>query len=352
MAHSPAKDSELARRRVDQALNQILRPALVKYLSDLPRASRAAYGSLDVQRLLDAFIDRFPELLLPRSVRTLAFAAKDARNETAHYTGNMTPDRALRHLANVRQLLEDLDADEAFTEADRLYAEQLDAFRRPDVMADTASPRSDAPQASDRQSSATLPVTQDEHTVRGKYGALYRHLTALTEQEWRATFLDVEIVLGSTLPRSARSHQAWWSNTTTHSHAKSWLWAGWRTRNVNLNQETLLFVRSGNASTHEPARSLSSGLVFFEDDDAGYLDWVSRNRDGYVVNVRRTLTPDYVILHRATCSSISASHEAGAYTERSYRKLCGRTMTDVVEAPLWCGRHRGSFTKRCSLCKP
>jgi len=52
MAHSPAKDLELARRRVDQALNEILRPALVRYLSDLPRASRAAYGSLDVQRLL------------------------------------------------------------------------------------------------------------------------------------------------------------------------------------------------------------------------------------------------------------------------------------------------------------
>ena len=137
----PTTDLELARRRVDQALNQILRPALVGYLSNLPRASRAAYGSLDVQKLLSAFIDRFPELVLSRSVRTLAFAAMDARNETAHYTGNMTPDQALRHLANVRQLLEDIGASEAFRKADRLYAEQLDAFRQNDVVADVAFPR-------------------------------------------------------------------------------------------------------------------------------------------------------------------------------------------------------------------
>lgn len=344
MAHSPTADSELARRRVDQALNQILRPALVKFLTDLPRASHAAYGSLDVQRLLSAFIDRFPELRLPRSVRTLAFAAKDARNETAHFTGNITPDRALRHLANVRQLLEDLEANEAFKEADRLYAEQLDTLRRPDVVAATASPRPDAPQAAVRQ--------QEEHTVRGKYGALHSHLTALIEDEWHATLNDVEVVLGGTLPPSARRHQAWWSNTTTHSHAKAWLWAGWRTRGVNLDDGTLSFVRSGHERPDAQARSVSAGLVFFDGDDAGYLDWVARNRNGYVVNVRRRLTSDYVVLHRATCGSISALHEVGAYTERGYLKLCGPTMADIVEAPTWCGRRRGCFTKRCSLCEP
>ena len=299
---------------------------------------------LDVQRLLSAFIDRFPELMLPRSVRTLAFAAKDARNETAHYTGNMTPDQALRHLANVRQLLEDIGANEAFEEADRLYAEQLDAFRQPDVVAEVGLPRPEASQATERQ--------QQDHTARGKYAALHRHLTALTEDEWHTKFRDVEVVLGGALPRSARSYQAWWSNTTTHSHAKSWLAAGWRTRDVNLDHETLLFVRTGNDRPDGPTRSMSSRLISFDGDDARYLDWLTRNRDGYVVNVRRNLNPDYVVLHRATCRSISEPREAGAYTERGYRKLCGPMMADVVEAPTWCGRLRGCFTRRCSLCKP
>ncbi len=239
MARSPTRDLELARRRVDQALNQILRPALVDYLSNLPRAGRAAYGSLDVQKLLSAFIDRLRSsgLVLPRGVLTLAHAARDARNETAHYTGNMTSDQALRHLANVRQLLKDIGANEAFKEVDRLYAEQLDAFRQPVVATDATFPRPDSPKAAERQ--------QENHTVRGKYAVLHRHLTGLNKDEWHTTFRDVEVVLGSALPRSARRHQAWWSNTTTHSHAKSWLRAGWRTRDVNLDHETLLFVRAG-----------------------------------------------------------------------------------------------------------
>ena len=68
------------------------------------------------------------ELSLPRRARTLAFAAREARNEIAHYTGTMTRDDALRHLSNVRQLLKDLAVDAAFEEVDRLYNEQLQAF--------------------------------------------------------------------------------------------------------------------------------------------------------------------------------------------------------------------------------
>ena len=71
-------------------------------------------------------------MTLPPRARTLAFAAKDARNEVAHYTGAMTPDDALRHLANVRQLLKDLGADVAFGDVDGLYGEHLDT-RAPDV---------------------------------------------------------------------------------------------------------------------------------------------------------------------------------------------------------------------------
>ena len=93
-------------------------------------------------------------------------------------------------------------------------------------------------------------------------------------------------------------------------------------------------------------------LIRFDNDDAGYLAWLSWNNQGYVVNVRRRLTPDYVVLHRASCGSISALREDGAYTERSYVKFCGRALPDIDEAPTACGRTRGSFTKRCSLCKP
>ena len=114
---------------MDDALD-VLRRALVEYLTALPRTSRRAYGSADLQALLMAFIDRLVELVLPRRVRTLAFTAKDARNEVAHYTGVMAPEDALRHLSNIRQLLKDLDARSAFIAIDRLYCEQVSNSNR------------------------------------------------------------------------------------------------------------------------------------------------------------------------------------------------------------------------------
>ena len=88
-----------------------------------------------------------------------------------------------------------------------------------------------------------------EKAVRGKYAALYRHLSAHPGSEWPATFGDVEQILGFRLPGSARRHSAWWSNGTGgHSHALSWHAAGWRTRAVNIAAETLMFVRGEDAS--------------------------------------------------------------------------------------------------------
>ena len=114
----PSKDSHLAKRRVADSLD-LLHRALVKYLTALPRTSRTAYGGADLQALLKAFIDRFAASVLPSRVKNLAFAAKDARNDVAHYIGVMRPDDALRHLSNIGQLLKDLDAASAFRESGR-----------------------------------------------------------------------------------------------------------------------------------------------------------------------------------------------------------------------------------------
>ena len=93
-------------------------------------------------------------------------------------------------------------------------------------------------------------------------------------------------------------------------------------------------------------------LIHFDGDDAAYMDWLAHNPNGYVVNVRRRLSNDYVVLHRATCPHISRPQKAGAYTERGYLKLCGPTLPDAQQAPVWCGLDSGSFTKRCAHCSP
>ena len=87
---------------------------------------------------------------------------------------------------------------------------------------------------------------QREAAARGKYAPLYRHLLWLwPETEWRAGFGEVERVLGFRLPDSARLHRPWWANSrkgSGHSHALAWQAAGWRTAQVDLEAETLLFI--------------------------------------------------------------------------------------------------------------
>jgi len=91
----------------------------------------------------------------------------------------------------------------------------------------------------------------------------------------------------------------------------------------------------------------------FRGDDAGYLDWLATHPDGYVLNVRRNASPDYVVLHRASCGSISNRALApGAYTERGYRKICADTAEGLRTAAAREGRPDGSFSRRCGLCSP
>lgn len=89
--------------------------------------------------------------------------------------------------------------------------------------------------------------TWDVVPPRGKYRPLYDHLQTLDDDRWDAGFPDVEDVLGSDLPASARNHQAWWANeTATHSHSRAWVAAGFHTANVNLSREQVTFVRTGS----------------------------------------------------------------------------------------------------------
>ena len=85
--------------------------------------------------------------------------------------------------------------------------------------------------------------------ARGKYAPLFRHLlSAHPALEWRTTFGEVESILGFRLPDSARLHRPWWSNSkkgSGHSHALAWQAAGWRTREVDIEAETLVFAPEG-----------------------------------------------------------------------------------------------------------
>ena len=86
------------------------------------------------------------------------------------------------------------------------------------------------------------------HVMAGSYQRLRQYLEALRGNEWRATFDQIEKVIGADLPPSARKYPAWWSNTISHSQALAWMKAGWITRNVILAERSVVFERKSRGS--------------------------------------------------------------------------------------------------------
>ena len=86
------------------------------------------------------------------------------------------------------------------------------------------------------------------------------------------SFVEIEAVLGLTLPESARLHRPWWSNQRSrrgYGHALAWQLAGWKTVAVDLAGESLVFERHGTKSEEiqtdgATARTHGCGVDFDE----------------------------------------------------------------------------------------
>ena len=82
----------------------------------------------------------------------------------------------------------------------------------------------------------------------GKYDPLRIFLenAATGVSEMTLTFQQIELILGFTLPPSARLHRAWWANPgkrDDHPHAQVWLAAGWKVDTVDQQAEWVRFRR-------------------------------------------------------------------------------------------------------------
>jgi hypothetical protein len=85
----------------------------------------------------------------------------------------------------------------------------------------------------------------------------------------------------------------------------------------------------------------------FVDDDAGYRAWIYRNLSGYVVNAARTPDPDDLVLHRATCDTISPA--TGASWTQDYVKVCSQSRFELES---WARESVGGTVTPCAHCAP
>jgi hypothetical protein len=85
-----------------------------------------------------------------------------------------------------------------------------------------------------------------------KYDPLSARLAAHPAEEWRASFSELESVLGFPLPKAARVGRAWWSDDPGKTHSRSWTLHGWSVDDVDHAGEQVVFRRSA-AAPAEPA---------------------------------------------------------------------------------------------------
>lgn len=81
-------------------------------------------------------------------------------------------------------------------------------------------------------------------------------------------------------------------------------------------------------------------------DDSGYRAWLYENLRGFVVDAGRNPTPDYLVLHRATCDTITPTPDRAWTAE--YTKVCSN---DRIEFETW-ARSLGGRLSSCEFCDP
>jgi hypothetical protein len=106
-----------------------------------------------------------------------------------------------------------------------------------------------------------------------KYEPLAQALRREQDDQWTASFEDVERVLGFSLPASARNYREWWANQRSggHSQTRGWQDAGWQVWKVDLAGEQVTFRRVAGeipASTAEASGDVATELLI---DRAGEM---------------------------------------------------------------------------------
>lgn len=86
----------------------------------------------------------------------------------------------------------------------------------------------------------------------GVYQKLGELLDARQGDEWPVGFRELEALMGVALPPSAFRYAGWWSNNPSNNSMTSvWLRSGWRTEQVNVAEQSVVFRRAGRAPALE-----------------------------------------------------------------------------------------------------
>lgn len=89
------------------------------------------------------------------------------------------------------------------------------------------------------------------------------------------------------------------------------------------------------------------GLDIFKDDDLGYLAWIARRPNGYVVNIPRSLNPRSARLHLANCRTIGGTSPRQGPWTGAYLKVCSESARELED---WALLKVGCVIATCATC--
>ena len=88
-------------------------------------------------------------------------------------------------------------------------------------------------------------VSSKQSAFKGKYTPLTLYLSRKAQwKRWiKLQFSEIEGIIGSDLPRSAHKNPDWWT-TSNAIHTEAWQSIGWKIKEVNLKEKTVIFTRT------------------------------------------------------------------------------------------------------------
>lgn len=92
-----------------------------------------------------------------------------------------------------------------------------------------------------------IPLADELINSDSMYAPLALHLRdqPFATNRLQKTFEEIEQILGTKLPDSAREHRSWWANdSVSHVQSQQWLAAGWRVAGINMTEGIITFSRN------------------------------------------------------------------------------------------------------------
>lgn len=179
------------------------------------------------------------------SVKSLLGHMRETRNLLAHFRGDLSAEQRDRLKFGAEWLARCQEEHQKKKEQERINR----------IIEQSRSKQTDAvPQEQEEPTSQFVDVLSairefavtESATGGGRYAALADWLQSQPGRvdQVPLTFNQIEEIIGSNLPDSARVFRAWWANDSVgHTHSQLWLEAGWRTTYINLTEGRVTFSR-------------------------------------------------------------------------------------------------------------